>query len=150
MSYVACMHCIPNRCTTDAVCIAAVALQATDDLDHPSLHVVGHLFGGCVLQHQLTPHPASHQISPGQWLLGSGTATTATAATTAVTTAAAKAAAPPAGGGFAVKLALLQWGLFVLPSFAWVQRRGWDMLQTFKLRPAGMRHYITGGSGQWC
>jgi hypothetical protein len=61
----------------------------------------------------------------GQWLLATG------------------ATSAPAGG-FAARLALLQWAAFVVPSITWVHRSGWHLPSVFKLQPASARHCLIG------
>eukprot|EP00775_Hariotina_reticulata_P002325 gene2325-2633_t len=46
------------------------------------------------------------------------------------------------GANAPLRLALLQWLAFVLPSLVWVRSRGWPLVDAFKLRPAAWHYYL--------
>lgn len=49
----------------------------------------------------------------------------------------------PAAAG---RLALLQWGAFVVPTVIWAQQSGWKLQDTFKLAPASAKQCLIGAN----
>lgn len=45
---------------------------------------------------------------------------------------------------FPLRLALLQWTVFVLPTMVCAKRSGWSLIKTLKLQPSTAKYYITG------